>query len=240
MPIARLTVLAPLVFLVAACADASGPAPVGSVGTATQAAAGGERWAVLFNGEDASAWRTFGEDALRPQWQVVDGALTLTEAGGGDITTGVPYDDFELEVEWRVEPGGNSGIFYGVDADETVAAWKSGIEYQLLDDALHDNGEDPATSAGAVFGLYPAPRGAVSPGGEWNTSRLTVRGDEVVQELNGVETARFEVGSTDFRERVAASKFAKHDGFGRSAQGLVVLQDHKDEVAFRSVRIRPL
>lgn len=197
-------------------------------------------WTVLFDGRDASGWRTHGEETLRPQWRVVDGALTLTEAGGGDITTGTPYEDFELEVVWMVEPGGNSGIFYGVDPKEDEAAWKTGIEYQLLDDALHDNGEDPMTSAGAVFALYPAPRGVVRPGGEFNTSRLMVQDGRVRHYLNGTVTADYEADSEDFRTRIADSKFAKQEAFGRTTEGLIVLQDHKDRVAFRSVRVREL
>ena len=220
----RIAPLAPLVILLAACADA--PEEGG--------------WTVLFDGEDASGWRTYGEDALRPQWQVVDGALTLTEPGGGDITTGVSYEDFELEVEWMVEPGGNSGIFYGVDPSAAQRAWKTGIEYQLLDDAGHPDGADPLTSAGAAYALYPAPRGAARPGGEWNASRLTVRDGAVVHVLNGVETARYRMGSDDFQSRVATSKFAGHDAFGRTTDGLIVLQDHDDRVAFRSVHVRAL
>jgi hypothetical protein len=234
MPVLRAVwLVTTLILPVTACsADQTAPATLSATGSEVA------EWTVLFDGEDASAWRTYGEDALRPQWQVVDGALTLTEEGGGDITTGTPYEDYELEVVWAVEPGGNSGIFYGVDPSEAQAAWKTGIEYQLLDDALHDNGEDPLTSAGAAFALYPAPRGAVAPGGEENTSRLVVQDGRVRHYLNGTLTADYEVGSDDFVSRVAASKFAKHDGFGRTTDGLVVLQDHKDRVMFKSVRVR--
>ena len=215
--------------LLAGCADApSAPTPDES------------GWTVLFGGTDASGWRTYGEDALRPQWRVVGGALTLTAPGGGDITTGTIYEDFELEVEWMVEPGGNSGLFYGVDPAGAQPAWQTGLEYQLLDDAGHADGQDPMTSAGAVYGLYPAPRGAVRPGGTWNTAKLTVRDGGVVHVLNGVETARYQVGSEDFRGRVSASKFAEYDSFAVTTEGLIVLQDHDDRVAFRSVRVRAL
>jgi hypothetical protein len=171
---------------------------------------------------------------------VVDGALTRV-AAGGDIVTHEEFQDFELALEWKVEPGGNSGIMYRVaEAPELETTWQSGPEYQVLDDARHPDGGSRLTAAGAVYGLYPAPAGVVKPAGEWNAVRIVVRGNRVEHWLNGVEMATYELGSPDWMARVAGSKFRRWPGYGRAAAGHIALQDHGDRVAYRNIRLRTL
>ena len=136
-------------------------------------------WYVLFDGHTADQWRAYRGDSLPAGWQVVDGALTRV-AAGGDIVTREEFQDFELALEWKVEPGGNSGIMYRVaEAPELETTWQSGPEYQVLDDAGHPDGRRPETSAGACYGLYPTPRGVARPAGEWNEARIVVQGSRV-------------------------------------------------------------
>ncbi len=197
-------------------------------------------WCSLFDGHTAEQWRAYRGDRLPAGWQVVDGALTRVDSAS-DIVTREEFQDFELALEWKVEPGGNSGIMYRVaETPELETVWQSGPEYQVLDDARHPDGRRPETSAGACYGLYPAPRGVVRPAGEWNETRILVRGDHVEHWLNGQRIVSYELGSGDWEERVRRSKFATMPRYGREPRGHIALQDHGDRVAYRNIRIRLL
>ena len=205
----------------------------------TTAAAGAEafgEWRPLFDGRSLAGWRGFRSEAPPAGWQAVDGSLVRT-GGGGDLLTEEEFDDFELSLDWKVEPGGNSGVMFRVsrDGDET---YHTGPEMQVLDDAGHADGRSRLTAAGSAYGLYPAPEGVVRPAGEWNEARLLVRGSHVEQWLNGTKTAEYELGSPDWERRVRESKFAAWPQYGRVPRGHLVLQDHGDRVEYRNVRIR--
>jgi hypothetical protein len=195
-------------------------------------------WRMLFDGRTTDGWRGYQRDTMPEGWQVVDGALTRV-AEAGDIITREQFSRFELMLEWQVEPGGNSGVFFHADESQP-SIYMTAPEIQVLDDARHRDGGDPLTSAGACYGLYPAPRGVVKPAGEWNQLRLLVDGATVSQWLNGERVARYEIGSADWQQRVQNSKFADWSGFGSLRRGHIGLQDHGDRVAFRNVRIREL
>lgn len=195
-------------------------------------------WRPLFDGRSLDAWRGYRRDQVPAGWQVVDGALTRVGEAGDLITRDV-FADFELELEWKVAAGGNSGIMYRVTED-AAETYQTGPEMQVLDDARHPDGSSRLTAAGAVYGLYPAPEGVVKPAGEWNAVRIVVLSDAVEHWLNGVEVAAYRLGSSDWQARVAASKFRKWPGYGRAAAGHIALQDHGDRVAYRNIRIRTL
>jgi hypothetical protein len=169
---------------------------------------------------------------------VVDGAL-VREGLGGDIMTTDTFDNFELTLEWKVAPGGNSGIFYRV-TERADATYETGPEMQVLDDDRHRDGQSRLTSAGSLYGLYPAPVGAVKPAGEWNAVRIVVNGSHVEHWLNGVKVVEAEIGSDDWNQRVANSKFRQWPHFGKASRGHIALQDHGDWVAYRNIRIRVL
>lgn len=195
-----------------------------------------EGWELLFDGATTSGWRGFRQEGMPDGWQVVDGTLARV-ARGGDIVTERVFGDFELKLEWRVEARGNSGVFYRVDEGvETI--YHSAPEYQILDDEGHADGGSELTSAGAIYGLYPAPRGAVKPAGEWNETRILVQGNHVQHWLNGVQTADYELYSDDWERRVRESKFNEWPPYGRAAGGNIGLQDHGDPVWYRNIKIR--
>lgn len=195
-------------------------------------------WRSLFDGKTTNGWRGFRMDSMPAGWQVVGGALTRV-AEGGDIITKEQFDDFELTLEWKVEPGGNSGIFFRVtEAEDGVH--KSGPEMQVLDDAKHADGKRPETSAGAAYAIYPSPRGVVKPAGEWNSVRLLVRDNHVEHWLNGTKVVEYELGSPDWEERVRKTKFNETPRYGRETKGHIALQDHGDWVAYRNIMIRDL
>ena len=195
-------------------------------------------WRLLFDGTTTSGWRNYGKPTISDGWQVQEGALTRVGAGGDIITTD-EFRNFELSIDWKIEVGGNSGIFYRASEDSDAIYWNA-PEMQVLDDAKHPDGQSRLTSAGAAYDLYPAPAGHVKPGGEWNTARLVVNGNHVEHWLNGVKLLEYEFGSPDWNSKVAASKFKPHPRFGKNAQGHIGLQDHGNVVAFRNIKIRVL
>lgn len=195
-------------------------------------------WRVLFDGTGTTAWRGFRRPDLPSGWQAVDGALTRVR-GGGDIVTRDEFGDFELELEWKVAPGANSGIMYRVsEADD--ATYRTGPEMQVLDDAGHRDGQSRLTAAGSNYALHAAAAGVVRPVGEWNQARLIVRGAHVEHWLNGQKVVEYELWSPDWEARVKESKFAAWSGYGRARRGHIALQDHGDWVAYRNIRIREL
>lgn len=213
--------------------------PHGSPVNALSAKEAEDGWQLLFDGNDAAAhWKGVTSDELPAGWVAEDGALH--RAGpGGDIVTREVFSDFELELEWKVGPGGNSGIFWRVDpAASTV--WTTGLEMQVLDNLRHADGREPRTSAGSLYALYAPPVDATRPAGAWNRARIRVQGATVELWLNGQPTVSCEIGSEDWNQRIAASKFASLERFGRLVEGRLALQDHGDPVWFRSIKVRRL
>jgi hypothetical protein len=198
-------------------------------------------WTTLFDGTDLSAWRGYQREDVPAGWQVRDGLLVFDpEAGdGGDIVTREAFGDFELEMDWRIDPGGNSGIFFRAD-EEPDAIWHHAIEIQILDDDAHADGASGMTSAGSAYELYAPTADAVNPAGEWNHVRIVARGPSVEHWMNGTRIVEYEIGSDDWNQRVADSKFAEWPGFAQASEGLIGLQDHGNVVAFRDIRIRPI
>jgi hypothetical protein len=169
---------------------------------------------------------------------VIDGALTRT-GPGGDIITVEVFQDFELSLEWLVEPGGNSGVFFRAN-EEHDYIFVNAPEMQVLDDANHIDGKNPLTSAGSNYGLHAAPRGIVRPAREWNHARIVVEGKDVSHYLNDKLVVDYTLGSDDWLERGANSKFADWKSYGKLSEGHIGLQDHGDQVAFKNIRIREL
>ncbi len=198
-----------------------------------------EGWRLLFDGRTTTGWRGYRKPAVSPGWQVTDGSLVRTGQDAGDIITAEQYRNFDLALDWKVSEGGNSGIFYrATEGSDNI--WQSAPEMQVLDDARHVDGKSPLTSAGASYGIYPAPRGVVRPAGEWNAARLLVNGNHVEHWLNGVKLLEYELGSTEWKDIVAKSKFNEMPLYGKAAEGHIGLQDHGDRVEFRNIRIRVL
>ena len=192
----------------------------------------------LFNGTDLTGWRDF-KDSLPTGWTVVDGMIHHDTGGGRDLMTVDEFKDFELRLEWRIAPGGNSGIFYRATEEYPEIYW-SAPEMQVLDDAQHPDGHNRLTSAGSAYGLYAAPAGVVKPAMEWNEVRIVVQGDHVEHWLNGQKVVDYTLGSPDWTAKVAASKFHEWPDYGKAPQGHIGLQVHGNQVWYRNVRIKVL
>ena len=195
-------------------------------------------WRLLFDGQSLDGWRRYDGEPMTGGWVVDDGALAHVR-GGRSIVTNDVFEDFELSLEWKVEPGGNSGIFYRA-APGQEEIFHSAPELQILDDAAHADGRSPLTSAGANYGLDGVAPGVVRPAEQWNQTRIVVRGNRVEHWLNGVKVVEYELGSADWRKKVAASKFAQWPAYGQAPRGHVGLQDHGDRVWFRNIKLREI
>jgi hypothetical protein len=195
-------------------------------------------WRLLFDGHSLEQWRGYQRQDVPSGWQAIDGELVRT-GRGGDLITREQFANFELMLDWKVEPGGNSGIFFRATETEP-SIYMSAPEMQVLDDAAHADGGSSLTSAGANYGLHPAPAGVVRPAGEWNSVRLVVNGRQVEHWLNGQKVVEYELHSPDWEARVRNSKFNDWPAYGRAMRGHIGLQDHGDRVYFRNIRIREL
>ena len=191
----------------------------------------------LFDGETLNGWRVLPRENPTGEWIVEDGALK-PEGKPGTLATTRAFGDFELVVEWKIAEQGNSGIFYRVPPTAQTASGIA-IEYQIADNNRNPSQEHPDRRNGAAYGLYPPTEDASKPIGEWNESRVLAQGKKIEHWLNGVKVAEFEIGSDDWKERVAASKF-ENRAFGIAPVGRIALQDHGQAVWFRSVKIRRL
>ncbi|MEM7657772.1 MAG: family 16 glycoside hydrolase [Bacteroidota bacterium] len=196
-------------------------------------------WDLLFDGTTTEGFRSFREKNLASGWQVVDGALTLVEAGAGYLVTDQAYEHFELSVEWNLVEGGNSGIFFHV-SEEKESVWTIAPEYQLLDDLRHPDNQLATHRAGSDYDLMAPAFEALNPPGTYNRTRIIVDHGKVQHWLNGYLLLQYELGSEEWAERVANSKFAPHKDFGKAGKGVIAFQDHGDRVSFRNLKIRQL
>jgi len=211
-------------------------------------------WKPLFDGRTTAGWRSFRGTALNEGWKVRDGILERADKGAGDIITTAQYRWFELALEYRISKGGNSGIMFRVTEDDR-RPWASGPEVQIQDNL---DGRDPQ-KAGWLYQLYKPVKpewatrfeqqvgfkgtdvdDATRPAGEWNHVYLRISPQQCEVAINGVSYYYFRMGTEEWNQRVAASKFAAFPQFAKAEKGHICLQDHGDVVAFRNIRIREL
>ena len=220
-------------------------------------------WKLLFDGKTLAGWRGVGYDTVpTSHWVVVDGAIEKIASGnvprvadgrplvGGDLMTVDSFADFELSFEWKVTPGANSGVKYNVSEAMSLAQGGAGtqggpthsalgFEYQVLDDDRHEDGKLPTHRSGGLYDLI-APNARPRAVGQWNSSRIIFRGNHGEHWLNGAKVVDFDLGTARMDSLLAASKYKAITGFGAKRTGHIVLQDHGDEVYYRSIKVRPL
>lgn len=198
-------------------------------------------WEVLFNGEDVSGWRGFRQpDFPITGWRIEGTSLChIAHTAGGDLVTRKEYASFELELDWAISEGGNSGILYRV-SEESAFSWQSGLEMQILDDLSHPDGHNPLTSAGGLYGLLAPKEKRLAPLGQYNHARLVVAGNHVEHWLNGSLLLSYELNSSDWLDLVATSKFRDFPLFGGLPRGRIALQEHWDGACFKNIRLREL
>ncbi|QYK53602.1 MAG: DUF1080 domain-containing protein [Fimbriimonadaceae bacterium] len=171
-------------------------------------------------------------------WKLQGGILSFTPgAGGGDLKTVKTYSNFEMTWEWKIGPGGNSGVIYLSEDKGSGYPWETGPEYQILDNSKHADGLNPLTSAASLYAVYPIDFDYTRPVGEWNVSRLVVKDGKVEHWLNHKLIVSADLNSKDFADKVMASKFKDMPGYGKVKRGHIVFQDHGDPVSYRKIVI---
>jgi hypothetical protein len=197
---------------------------------------------VLFDGKDTSAWKGYKQEQFpAAQWVIDDGALkTVPGSKPIDLVSREKYKDFDLSFEWKVPPGGNSGVIYNAD-EAGRAPWHSGPEYQVLDDAKHPDGKNPKTTAGSLYALIaPNDKKTLKPVGQWNESRIVAKNGHVEHWLNGAKVLEYDWNDPKLRADVKKSKFGEHATFMAKAEGHIVFQHHGEEVWYRNIRVKRL
>jgi hypothetical protein len=210
-------------------------------------------WKLLFDGKSSTGWvGAYKPDFPARGWEIRDGILrVLSSAGkesanGGDIVTTKEYTAFDLSFDFKMTPGANSGVKYFVTLMENNTGSAIGLEYQILDDSLHPDakmGRDGNRTLASLYDLIPSNKQKqfIRPIGQWNTGRIIVFPNNHVEHyLNGVKVLEYERGSKEFNDLVAISKYKIWKNFGLAPQGRILLQDHGNEVSFRSIKIREL
>ena len=202
-------------------------------------------WMLLFDGHSLDGWRGYKRpDATDSRWRVEDGTLTVPADNGKDthgqrdIITKDTFEQFELLVEWKVAQGSNSGVKYFVLEDRDSAI---GHEYQVIDDERHPDAKvGPHRQTAAFYDVLPAHDRPITPAGEWNATRIVVRGQIVEHWLNGKKVLEYELNSPPLNAAIEKSKFKGIERFGKRQNGYILLQDHGDQVWFRNIKIRRL
>ncbi|WP_116106308.1 DUF1080 domain-containing protein [Lewinella sp. IMCC34191] len=261
----RLTCLLSFLIVLSTCAPSQNESSA-QTDSNTLAEPAGE-WITLFDGETTDGWRGYNADEMPPGWVAEDGVLYFdTEVeleqdytGGKDILYGErEFDNFELQVDWKIPPGGNSGILYhvkeGYDAPSEVAP-----EYQLIDDAgyadIHDlTGYNSqfgvahpeqlqdwqSTAADYAMHTPDSTKKRLNPAGEWNSSRIVYTPERVEHWLNGEMVLSFVPYSDDWEEKRNSGKWKDAPDYAKFRSGYIVLQDHGSPLWFRNIRIREL
>ena len=191
----------------------------------------------LFDGKSTNQWMNARSGKFPAKgWTIEDGCLKCApKGGGGDIITRGTYEQFDFRFEWKVAKGANSGVKYFIIRERGPL----GHEYQVIDDAGYPDGGKHST-ASFYDVLAPAKDKPIKPAGEFNTSRIVVKGQTVKHFLNGKVVLTYKLGSDEVKAAVARSKFRKLDVFGVRLAGHILLQDHGGEVWYRNIRIRDL
>jgi hypothetical protein len=234
----RLTSLR-LVSLIALTLVTGGPSALGAPSNQLTEAEKNAGWRLLFDGQHSTGWRNFKRPSFPAKgWVIEDGCLCcLPRGGGGDLITDEQFGDFELAFEWKVTPGANSGVKYFITEQRSGAI---GHEYQILDDTTNEDAKVGRHHQTASFYdvLPPIPGTRCRPLGEFNQSRILVRGNHVEHWLNGLKVLEYELGSDIVKAAVAKSKFKDVAGFGTKLRGHLLLQDHGGGVWFRDLKVR--
>jgi len=208
-------------------------------------------YVMIFDGKTTAGWRGYNQPAFPDSgWVVEDNTLRcigsgLGEAGGkgGDIIYDQKFKDFTLKLEWKISPGGNSGIFYLGQEIPDEAVWKSALEMQVLDNVLHVDaqlGKDRNRQAGSLYDLIPAVPQNAKPVGEWNQVEIMVYQGTVVHKQNGEAVLEYHLATPDWDKMIKNSKFKDFTEFGKYIEGYISLQDHGNDVWYRNIKIRKM
>ncbi len=207
-----------------------------------------EGWKLLFDGKTFKGWHAYNEQGTPSAWKIEDGAMVLTpqaersgDMTGGDILTDDEYENYELRLEWKIAPCGNSGIIFNVvESADFSRPYHTGPEMQVLDNACHPDAKIVTHRAGDLYDMIACSEETVKPAGEWNQARLIINKGKTEHWLNGKKVVEYEMFTPEWDKMIAESKFKDWEAFGQARKGRIDLQDHSDKVWYRNIKIREL
>lgn len=199
-----------------------------------------EGWELLFDGKSMNQWRVYRKDSLYG-WTIKDGEMMAGGQQNADIITKEQYDNFEIQLDWKVATAGNSGIFFNVvEADSLNAVYESGPEYQLIDDYTWPDPLEDWQKSGANYAMHTASKQVVHPANEYNHSRLRVDHGHVTHWLNGEKIVEYDLWTPEWEAMVQEGKWKDYPAYGRARKGHIALQDHGNKIWFKNIKLKQL
>jgi len=207
-------------------------------------------WTLLFDGKTTKGWHRYGAGAIDSVWKIKEEVLCLDARnkkarnikGDWDIITDEEFENFDLQVEWKVSKNANSGIFFMIHEDKKKFnwPWETGPEMQVLDNEGHPDAKIAKHRAGDLYDLVACSKETVKPYGEWNLAGIKLLNGKLDLYLNGVNVVSTSLWDDNWKKMVANSKWKSHPSFATYRKGHIGLQDHGDEVCYRNIKIRRL
>jgi Domain of Unknown Function (DUF1080) len=199
-------------------------------------------YTLLFDGQTMNGWRTY-QNTKNDSWSVDSGTLHCKGSSANygsisaDLVTTGEYENFDLSVDWKISPKGNSGILYMVQED-SASSYVSGPEYQIIDDKNFPEHLEDWQKTAADYAMYTAPSAEPKPVGEWNHTRIVVNKNHVEHWLNGNKVVEYELYSDDWQKRKTEGKWKDHLTYGMTKKGHITFQDHGSESWFKNIKIK--
>lgn len=214
---------------------------------------------ILFDGSSLDGWRGYNKSYIPNKWSIEDGALKFTrkpnvaKPEGGDIIFAHDFKNFELSFQWKVSEAGNSGVFFLAKEVKGQPIYVSSPEYQILDNVNHPDaklGVNGNRKSASLYDMIPANPQNSKPAGEWNTSKIVVKGNKITHYQNGVKVVEYTVRSKEWTDLLQSSKFSEekwpiafellNNVGGESQSGVIGFQDHGDDVWFKDIKVKIL
>ncbi len=193
-------------------------------------------WRLLFDGKTLKGWRRYNRKDAQG-WTVRDGAVYLEKTRSGDLMTEEKFGDFEFSIDWKFESGNNSGIIYRV-AEIQGPSWRTGLEMQVM---AHDSKAKLGdTSGGSLYDMFAPTSNPFKGRNVWTTFKLVCNGNHIQHYVNGVKVIDTEIGSKEWKQALAKSKWRNVKQFASEMRGHIALQDHGGRIMFRNIKIRSL
>lgn len=210
-------------------------------------AAADSGWVSLFDGNSLAGWHGYGHGNIAGRWKIADSSLTLDttvrlSGVNGNLISDEEYDNFDLKLDWKIAPNGNSGIIFLVHEDtaQFKEPYETGPEMQVLDNNGHPDAKIPKHRAGDLYDLIACSTETVKPAGEWNHAEVILNQGNLQLFLNGTNVVTTTLWNDEWNKLVAGSKFKDMPGFAKFKKGAICLQDHGNQVSFKNIMIKKL